>query len=548
MRMRLALNYEGIEKYWKDDYYFCEDKILANVSSYYGCQYELMFAGAFNFGYQPKSAPHQRVGDRISVKYFHQRELLEKYSGIMVKKYDSTYGAKAFLEQARTELRKGKPVAVGLENCGVWQVKAGEEEVRLLPFLIVGMEEDSVEVIDSHELGVRRTLTRQVFMESYRWGVTFDKKEVSEEIDVKEFIGDILQVYENTVVAKHGCVDIDLSFSSISSNPDRFKLRKTENPYQEMLMLAEDIVTMDFDREVCELGGVLWVPFYFGMLLLYRSRLVFTKALSQVAKKAHTDVFSNIIKRLIVASSKWNYLRMVFTNCYHNKKLDEATKRNMSLVVRDIAEQEKMVIEEFRTLYKTYDKDVDKYKAVELGEYFNTYIFANGNWRSIDESKMVYGRYYYDGKAALEKENIGDRMEFCLGKPTKKGDSLVCVGQSITLGQEVKGKKYHKIALCGSVLYNEMIYDYMNILYSDGSRQSIWIGFDGWIKNEYSLEEYGEILWQGTVRKREHDELSDIRRRAVIYGKEYSLQTEKEIVEIRLPNNPFINILAISLK
>lgn len=547
--MGVTVNYEGIEKYWKDDYYFCEDKILANISNFFGSRHELMFGGGFNFGYQPSKSKQERIGDRISVRYFAERELLEKYYGIIVKKYNLAYGAESFLELSKSELKEGKPVAVGLQNCGVWQVKPGEEGVQLLPFMVIGIKDDnSVEVIDSHELGIRRVLPKRIFEESYRWGVTFEKKEVQEKIEVKEFIKSVLETYQNTVVAEHGCVDIDLSFSSISSNDDRFTCRKTEEPYTEMLALAQDILSMDFEKEVGGLDGVLWVPFYFGLLLLYRSRLVFTKALRQVEERAHTNIFQNIIKRLVVASSKWNYLRMVFTNCYHNGKMDRSTKENMSSVIREIAEHEKIIMEEFKALYDVYEDSGDIYQTLNIEAYYNTYLFDHENWRSIEERKAVYGRYFYDGDISLGNIIEGGEMKFYLGKPNEKGDSLVCLGQGIDCCIGDTYKSYQKIALCGSVLYNEMIYDYMEVLYTDGTRQAICIGFDGWIKNEYSLEETGKVIWKGAVVKRESKEAMDPRRKAVIYAKEYQLDVQKAVKEIRLPNNPFINILAISLK
>lgn len=548
--MNYEVNYEGIERYWIDDYYFCEDKILANISNFFGCGHELMFAGGFNFGYQRGDERHGNIGSRITVKYFQERELLEKYYGVEVHKYSYEYGVDAFLEKCKSELSEGRPVAVGLQNVGVWPVKVGEEDVKLLPFMIVGVkEDDSVEVIDSHELGIRRIVSKETFRTSYRWGVTFRKKFVIpiSEISIKEFIQFILDTYHNTVTAEHGCVDVDLSFSSISSNMDMFETRKTEDPYKEMLMLAEDVLTMDLEQEVQGLGGALWVPFYFALLLLYRSRLVFTKALCQVAEYKQTSIFQNVISRLIVSSSKWNYLRMVFTNCYHNNKLDHVVKENMSSVIREIAEHEKQIIEEFKELYEKCDMQKDTYDVVMLPNYFNAYLFDHKNWESIDESKAVYGRYFYEGKVPEGKFAVGD-MYFYYPKANDKGDSIVCLGQRIAFDEAMQKEIYRSICLCGTVLYNEMIYDYMDILYTDGTKESICIGFDGWIENEYRFEKTGTVMWRGKVVKRENNEATDERRRAIIYGKRYTLTKGKEVAGICLPNNPFINILAISLE
>lgn len=542
--MEYIVNYKDIDKYWKDDYYFCEDKILANVANLFGSKYELMFSGTFNLGY---NRDHRTgIGKNIVVKYFKQDELLEKYYGIRLTKYGKRDGAEKFLEVCKKELVAGRPVATGLENHGIWQVKLGEEAVDQLPFMIIGLNDETVTMIDPHELGMRRTISIEVFKDCYLWGVTFyyDETKAAKEIDIKDFIQFVLDCYHNTVISDAGCMDVSGAFLSLSSDSTVFEPRKIEAPYEEMLKLAEDVRTMDFETEINGLGGVLFVPFYFDLLFVYRSRLVFTKALCEIQERMHVDIFKGIIERLIVTSSKWNYLRMVFTNCFHKGKMEQAVKDNMSSVIREIADHEKKVIEELEVLQETYQKERIE-EVAQVSQYFNTYLFDHANWRSIEESKTVYGRYYYEEETASQDCLMKEKVKHYLAKPTEKGDSIVCLGQKLEFTEKITSEEYKEFRVGGTVLYNEMIYDYMDILYSDGSTETVLIGFDGWIKNEYSLGSSGDVIWEGKVVKRESNEKPDARRKAVIYERTYLIPKKKKVQGIKLPNNPFINIIGL---
>lgn len=549
--MKYKVDYEGIESYWKDDYYFCEDKIFANIATLFGCRHELMFAGGFNFGYSRSDSADSNIGNGITVMYFQQAELLEKYYGIQIHKYGCEYGGEAFFELCKAELSEGRPTVVGMENCGIWPVKAGEEIVKILPFLVISIGEDnSMELIDPHELGIRRTISKEVFLASYRWGVRFQKNKVKDiaEIPVKEFIGFVMDMYHNAITTKRGCISVEESFLGISSEKSLVEYRGKNDPYAEMQRLAEDVLKMDLDQEVEGLESVLFSPFYFDLLLLYRSRLAFTKALRQIEEYKQTNIFQTIIKRVMVSSCKWNYLRMIFTNCFHKGTMDDEVRKNMSSIIKEIAEHEKMIIQEFQELYDKYEGENGIYDIAEIRKYYNTYLFKHPNWNNVDKEQSVYARYYYRGEMPKDHYLCAGEMKFYCNAAEEKEDSLVCLGQTLQFEDKIKERNYRSIALCGTVLYNEMIYDYMDILYTDGSRESVCIGFNGWIKNEYSLEEAEKVVWSGDVVKRESNEATNKRRRAVIYGKSYPIAKGKKVQGIRLPNNPFINIVGISLK
>ncbi|SET07960.1 hypothetical protein [[Clostridium] polysaccharolyticum] len=535
--MEYVAKYDGIDKYWRDDYFFCEDKILANVAEMFGCRYNLMFAGAFNFGYNKGRNPG--VGKNIVVRYFEQDKLLEKYYGIQLKKYDKAYGAENFLERCKEELRKGKPASVGLTKEGIWEEKPGEGVLEHLAFFLIQISDDVITVIDPHELGIRRKISKETFVNSYLWGVTFeyDQTKTVQEIDIKEFVAYVLDNYHNAVLSEAGCVDEGIVFPALGSGIDFFAHRRVESPYEELLQLAEEVKSMDLQKEVEGLESVLFVPFYYGLLYTYRSRLVFTKALREVQEIMDTEIFESVIQRLIVVSSKWNYLRMVFTSAYHNEQMTQQVKDNVSSVIKEIAEHEKKVLEEFQYIYDTWN---EQKKEAGLEPYFNTYLFEYENAKK--ESNAVYEWYYYKQKT---EEKMLPKGNFTLPKPNEKGDSIVCLGQVIQFEDEIAETGYKEFCIYGTVLYNEMVYDYMDILYTDGSKETVLIGFDGLIKNEYSLCSPGRTVWKGNVVKRNGEEDPDTRKKAVIYEKRYLVHEGKKVQGFKLPNNPFINIVKV---
>lgn len=140
---------------------------------------------------------------------------------------------------------------------------------------------------------------------------------------------------------------------------------------------------------------------------------------------------------------------------------------------------------------------------------------------------------------------VTGKGNFNLPKPNEKGDSLVCLGQMLSFEEEITATSYRTFYVYGTVLYNEMIYDYMDILYTDGSKETVLIGFDGWIENDYKLCESCNVVWQGKIVKRNSKEAPDVRRKAVIYEKSYSVADKKKVQGFLLPNNPFINIVSI---
>ena len=540
--MKYIVNYDGIDKYWKNDYFFCEDKILATMAEKFGCKYDLMFAGAFDFGYN--KGRNKEVGSNMVVRYFDQDMLLEKYYGIHINKFDEAYGGADFLERSKEELLKGIPTAVELTRDGIWDIKPGEDLVEATIFLLVEINDETVTVIDPHELGIRRVVSKEIFIRNFAWGVTFecDKNKVDKEIDVKDFLKYVICNCHRTLISNEGCIDATTIFPSMQSGKDNLLRRKVEDPYEEMLQFAEDVISMDFDAEINGLESVLFTPFYYGLLYTYRSRLVFTKALRELEERIHLEIFEPIIEKLIVTSSKWNYLRMVFTNCYHNGGMSQKIKDEMSSVIREIAEIEKIVMADLQKMYDSFD---DYKKEIDLSEQFNTYLFDNENWKSIDEGKAVYGRYYYEPLTENESKNIRWNFNFILPEPNEKGDSLVCLGQELSVDEEITTAEFNKFYLYGTVLYNEMIYDQMEILYTDGSKEKVLIGFDGWIENDYKLCEGAKAVWQGKIIKRNSNEAPDVRRKAVIYEKSYSISKGKKVQGFVLPNNPFINIIKV---
>lgn len=566
--MTYRIDCTNINKHWKDDFYFCEEKIISSMTEFYGRRHELMFCRTMNFSYKSyASDKHTSIGRQIGVRYADEMYFLKKYHGISTQCIDisdTKYSAIDIYNLCKKNIELGIPVAVGLNSVSsVWEIKPGEEELEFLPFLVIGVNEDhSLELVNVHELGITFSISREKFLCSYLWYTSFSVENVNEKIDLKEILEEICKNQKIDNPLNVGCNEIIRECPNISKNKEKPTYDETHDSYSEMMDLADDILNMNLGMEVGGLESVLFAPFYFDLLALYRSRLVFTKSLKYLNDYFDFGIFDGIIRKLLVASSKWNYIRMLFSRSYHDKNLSQLTKIKMSNSIKEIAAYELEINSELNellqkcrsgdlneanmhrsiTLQSPADfEDLSQVYLVDLSKDFNHRLFSK---EFANDSKSIVDRYYYDGSVSFGTI-FNDKSDcFIFPKPNSLGDSIVCVGQQL----KVETGEYSYITFIGSALYNEMVYDYITLNYSDGFQENICLGFNGWKSNEYEIDASKNVIWHGDVRKRKTANKSETTREAKLYSKRFSLLHEKKIKSITLPENPFICIVAITFE
>ncbi len=562
------MNDNCIDTYWKDDFYFCEDKIIATMAEFYHRPHELMFCGTMNFSYTRNTFENTCIGRRICVTYANENKFLEKFHGISIhsiNKTDTSCSPDDIYDLCKEKMKQGTPVAIGLNNLSsVWEIKPGEEEVEVLPFLVVGINEDrSINIVNFHELGIISTISKETFLQSYRWYTSFAVKKDVQDIDIEELLVKVCEIQKLHAPLMNDCYEIFSNYPNISKNDDILRYDSTHDSYKEMLDLSCDILDMDLSAETGGRKSVLFVPFYFDLLVLYRSRLVFTKALSYLNNYFDFTLFDQIIYKSMVSSSKWNYIRMLFANSYHNNRLDMETKICISKIIKQIASYELEINNELIDILKKSRSDIFLYSCksknlktdrtidtenfsqkylVDLSNHYNHRLFSKTPNEKNDNQPLT-DKYYYKGSVPFGAIYHDENACFLYPQSNTLGDSIICVGQRL----EIKKGFYSYITFIGSALYNEMVYDYVILNHADGTPERICLGFNGWNDNKYDIDtSHKKIIWQGDVEKRELINTFENVRKARIYSKKYKISKESEVTSIAFPMNPFLSIIAIT--
>ncbi len=547
--MANSINCSNINKHWQDDFYFCEEKIISTITEFFGCDHDLMFSGTMNFSYT-KTDGDKCIGNRIGVHYLDLMDFLNTYQGVFINKIDKTdtdYSPTHVYNLCKESVSQGAPVVIGLDNSSsIWDIKQGEEDLNILPFLVVGINEDqSINLINFHELGITITISKNVFLQSYQWYSSFSKEAASKDIDLYEILDRICLIQKLDTPVTNGCNEYFSKYPNLSKPVTSYCYSSSHNWHKEMLQLADDVLDMDLQTEVQDRKSVLYVPFYFDLLVLYRSRLVFTKCLTYLNNYFNFNLFDDIINKAMISSSKWNYLRMLFANSYHNNNLYTETKIVMSKIIKEIAEYECSLNADLEFLKNKYNhqQSNSNFNMIDLSNYYNHSLFNSDITKDLD-IRIIHNRYFYEGDVPFGTVYDLQDEHFTFPTPTERGDSVVCIGQQINVENDI----YSSVTFIGSALYNEMVYDYITINYTDGFKERICLGFNGWNHNEYDIDvSPKKIVWTGNVLKRIVDAEPPKVRVANIYSKTINFRRKGIISSISLPINSFLNIIAITI-
>ncbi len=547
--MTNSIDCSNINTHWQDDFYFCEEKIISTLTQLWGCNHDLMFYGTMNFSYT-KNDGDKCIGNRIGVHYLDLTDFLNTYQGVSINKINKTntdYSPTDIYNLCKESVSQGIPVAIGLDNSlSIWNTIPGEENINILPLLVVGINKDqSVNLINFHELGSTINISKKSFLKSYQWYASFSKEDTVKDIDLYEILDRICLIQKLDTPVTNGCDEYFSKFPNLSEQVTSYSYTNNHNWYKEMLQLADDVLDMDLRTEVQGHKSVLFVPFYFDLLVLYRSRLVFTKALTYLNNYFNFNIFDEIINKAMISSSKWNYLRMLFANSYHNNSLYTETKIVMSKLIKEIAEYEYSLNADLELLRNKYNPEQSNstFSMIDLSDYHNHVLF-NSNIPKDSDIRIIHNRYYYEGDVPFGTVYDLQDEHFTFPTLTEHGDSVVCIGQQINVEKDT----YSSITFIGSALYNEMVYDYITINYTDGSKERICLGFNGWNHNEYDIDTSPKkVVWEGKVLKRKVNDESQRVRVANIYSKTINFSREGIISSISLPINSFLSIIAITL-
>ena len=260
---------------------------MASVATWWGRDYQLMYAGAWNFCLRPSPQTSDLLGPRIAPRVAPDHTLLEKCHGIEVLEFEN-FEKPAELVEA--ELGAHRPVILGPSK--------GAVDVKGVPpfVLVIGINKGGREL---HYLCNKMDLTA-----SSRHEI-----ETLPLADLDDWCG-----YCSTLKIVGGeSLDLDwrevISFS-LSHLQGRVQSR---NSLEHMKQFAEEVgQSLDVRVEAEGYPNGFWVPLFYNTLRVSHGRVQFSKLLYYLATRFQLPDLNPIAADIGEMGRGWNLVRSMF--------------------------------------------------------------------------------------------------------------------------------------------------------------------------------------------------------------------------------------------
>ncbi|WP_019912673.1 hypothetical protein [Paenibacillus sp. HW567] len=297
----------------------------------------------------------------------------------------------------------------------------------------------------------------------------------------------------------------------------------------------------------------IWMaPLLSVLNAISNGRRQFAAVLQYVNTRLQELDFHETVDELHYAASQWSILLSMVTKSYYSPR-DRSLLHRAADKLRMIADKEEQIAgqllsmcEERATGRQTMSKSIiadpvsgqADMQFVELSDYFNNKGFDRSLSEESKADLTLMGDYLLADDPSVEWKT--ERMEFSL--PALNGsdyDNISCAAQSIKL----PAGHYSALALvgcseCGS--YGDQI----ELVYEDRSVSFLPIAFT----DCYMEPLYGEtIVWSGRAASRKNGHIQLNESPAHVFTRNYTLDTTREIVGMRLPDCPNLHIFAMAL-
>lgn len=379
----------------------------------------MAYARCFNFQYKINNTI-TKVGDKIILYYKDTIELLKKYYGISMTKSENNRDN--CYEAINEELKYGKPVIVALDNSQkLWVERA--ESIDMLIYLITWVEPDKVELLDFHDWGKRKIISKDELCNSFLWMVTVDKESAERKLGVKDVLDDLLHDVNINIDDSRNSFDVISKFLNIQNIGYKEQDKKNGDIKDFWNDIKKSALSKEFENE----NDLLFLPLYGATLILFRTRMLVANLIYKLFEKTRNARFSKISDDLMECSALWNSFRLLVSRVYHdNSELDGLHSYMLNMLDR-VCKLEcsiKSDLEEMRDAYTTYgiDRKVLCEASKNIDDIKNEFIFSK---RKL-ENNISFAWIYSD--LELDKNVVS----------TKNGDAVVCLGQTYKVKQPAK--------------------------------------------------------------------------------------------------------------
>jgi hypothetical protein len=517
-----------------DDSRDCFEDQITTVASWFGRGYELMYAESWGFSYSPADGDSSGIlGKRIGAGRTRENalRLLELYHGIRFT-WHQTNTIDEVLPILKAELAAGRPVIIYLDSYWCPWAPSSYQKIQNSHHncIVVGLDEVNgfLYCTDGYYVEQNKTLPLEYYAQGCGRCGTFT------------LIGDEAPIIDWREIIKSSA---ELILGS-NSFPNAFDAMRT---------FGRDAALIDLAAEIEGCPNIWRSPLWMQLDNIHKGRKQFSKVLRYMAEQYDVAELLVLSRQVEQVGGLWSIIQTMLYKA-HIKNNSSAILCRIPEKINEVADEEERIANALisLSLQNTTTSIADFLRTnkaqiipeeticIDLSDYLNNNGFGSSMSNDCTADLLGTGQYFLiEGLPETHEWQIGG-MKFRFPRVADKAnDNISCTGQNI----RVPIGRYYYIMLmgcaeCGNFSKN------MTVEYSDGTSDSILIEFSDW----HSLPYFGEsIAWSGKSVLHLKDNIMLMPYQAHLFVQTYSLNHDKILESIHLPDFPNIHVFAISL-
>jgi len=509
--------------------FVCDEYANAVIASWYGKGYDMMFAEAMNV--ECGDGRDWLLKERIKDNKWNMYNCVKKYHGMAVSDELKASGID-LIGVISEEISKGNPIMISVNMKRISCIEYIDKKDN--PYnvaIVVGISGETEEVF----FKVIHGRDKYINVLSMSFGEL--RKSVK---SIRKFadIGSEISQF-----------DLNVYFEDVTRNIIRSGIHEKIEEFADYF--EKDVEYNQIFKKAKE-KKLRDVPLVNNVAVLYRSRALFSFCLTYLAQVYHSLKLQNLADEMMVSAGKFYNIRGYILKCFYSKEISDKYKDKISAYLHKIVKIEKSVIDSMKNFSKEdFNNDSLGLKEIPEGEHVISYVdiapFFNNQ---AFESKITHqttanfdgmGGYFIDSNYPYgQLLKVGGGLKFQIAKRENEFDNISCLEQRIS----VKEGRYHYIMILASSCHGSFK-DYFKLVYENEEEESVLVFSSSFW---YPKAHFSEVTaWSGDYAMLINGEFYLEQRKLNIYANRYSIDCNKILKAIVLPDCPDMHVFAISL-
>lgn len=503
---------------------FCIESAAASFSTSIGRHYEMMFFPMFGFNFDIKQANQTGVCGRYISSGYTNDSIISKlryYHGISV---DFQCISEKILNNyllVNDNLNRKFPVILYPTGylCN-WINKNLNEENYIL---IIGYDDEQYYCLDIHHnltevQSIQKNLLQNYFVNKGAEFSTFSI--ISEERPIPN-VSDYYEYYFKEYTEKY------------------------TNQFDEIKELAcffeKDL---DFKLESEGYTNPFDIPLLKNIVHLKRGRYLLSSMFDYMYLKTNDITAMTLSNSFKSMGAEWAKVWSLLIKNFYIEDSNSNVRDIISKYLQEIAEMEKKMqdcllgknksanvsfIPAANTQYVDFSKD--KILQANIIKYLNNTAFeSNSKYADL----TGHNEYYKKESFPYKSEILYSGIKFKIQKDDEGHDNIKCLQQKIPIQKNY----YSSVLILGIAEWGD-VFDYVNLVYSDGTKDKLLISFPDWYKTDSKDEGFA---WKGKI----FGALDENDYRGM-YCLSFNINSSKQVDYLELPKKENMHIFSISL-